>query len=290
MLALIGLAGILDALRQADGRVATIAWRLQTANVAYCTATGPLAGFSIQTRDQFAVGERAEAAAQFGLGDLPQVSAVVPGSAADKSGLKTGDTIVAIDGQPMPRAAGGEAGYSQTAAAEAALAAALARPPVTLRLASRIVPFTGDMGCLSAVQLVPGRRFDASADGHYVQISGAIYDFTTNDSELAFIVAHELAHNVVAEAKRASSGADQRRAELAADRAAIAMMARASYDVHAVVPLLERLRRKNRMSWLEGAHPGWSERLAAASRAVAVWTQPASKKPDRTDGRNSRTH
>lgn len=269
MLALIALAGALSALRDADARVATVAWRLQTANVALCREAVALPGFTVETLEQYAAAERAEAAAEFGIKDLPQVSVVVPGSAADQAGLRAGDVIVAVDGQPMPRAAPGQAGYARTALVEAALANALAHPPATLTLATRTVRFSGDRGCASTVQLVPGGRLDAVADGHYVQVSGVMYEFVGNDSELAFIVAHELAHNVVAEARRADAAAQQRKAELAADRAAIGMMARAGYDIRAVVPLMERLRRKNRLAWLDGSHPGWSVRLAAAREAVA---------------------
>ena len=269
MLTLIALAGALSALRDADARVAAVAWRLQTANVALCPDSVALPGFSVETLDQYAAGERAQATAEFGLKDLPQVSAVVPGSAADRAGLREGDMLLAVDGQPMPRAMADRPDYKRTALVEAALATALARPPVTLTLASRTVTFSGDRGCASNVQLVPGGRLDAVADGHYVQISGVMYEFVANDSELAFIIAHELAHNIVAEAGRAGRASAQRKAELAADRAAIGMMTQAGYDADAVVPLMERLRRKNRLSWLDGSHPGWSTRLAAARAAVA---------------------
>jgi membrane-associated protease RseP (regulator of RpoE activity) len=269
MLTLIALAGALSALREADARVAAVAWRLQTANVALCRDAVALPGFSVETLDQYATTERAEAAAEFGLGDLPQISSVVPGSAAARAGLQQGDAIVAVDGRPMPRAVADKPSYARTALVDAALADALARPPVTLTLANRTATFSGDRGCASNVQLVPGGRLDAVADGHYVQISGVMYEFVANDSELAFILGHELAHNVVPEARRAGRASQQRKAELAADRAAIGMMARAGYDVGAVLPLMERLRRKNRLSWLDGSHPGWSVRLAAARAAVA---------------------
>lgn len=268
MIALIALAGMLDVLRQADARVAAVAWRLQTANATLCPDVTALAGFSVETLDQYAVAERAEAGTQFGLRDRPQISAVAPGSAAEKAGLRPGDEIVAVDDMPVAPALGGKPSYARTAAVEAALAVALASPPVKLTLVSRTVYLTGDRGCPSAVQLVPGGRFDASADGHYVQISGSMYEFAAGDDELAFLIAHELAHNLVPEAKRAENGAGQRAAELAADRSAIWMMARAGYDVGVVVPFLDRLRRKAPLSWLDGTHPHWSARIAAAAETL----------------------
>ena len=163
MIALIALAGLLDALRQADARVAAVAWRLQTANVAICRDVVPLAGLSIETLDQYRPTERAEARAGLGLGDLPQISVVVPGSAAARAGLQVGDELVAIDDVPAPPARAGQASYERTAMIETALAAALARPPARLTLARRTVSLSGDPGCESTVQLVPENRFDASA-------------------------------------------------------------------------------------------------------------------------------
>jgi len=256
--------------------VATVAWRLQTANVADCRDTAPLAGFSIDMLDQYRDSERAEAQATLALREWPQISAVVPGSAAAKAGIRVGDEIVAVNDVPMPRAQGGRPSYERTALAAAAITAGLARPPAKLGLRARTVYISGDPGCKSEVQLVPGPRLDAQADGHYVRLSGAMYEFTTNDAELAFAVAHELAHNLFPEAHRvAGGGKRQRAAELAADRLAIAMMARAGYDTGAVIPLLERLARRRRLSWLDGTHPAWQPRIAAAAAAVAAFSAPA---------------
>ena len=269
MLGLLVLAGMLDSLRQADARVAVIAWRLQTANAAACRDVVLLPGFSIETLDQYTVAERAGATAAFALHDLPQVSTVVPGSAAAKAGLAVGDEIAKIDDVPVLRTKGGSPSYDATAATEAAIAAALTHSPAKLTLASRIIYLSGDPGCASQVQLVPGARLDASADGHYVRISGAMYQFADDDSELAFIVAHELAHNIFPEAKRvAGSGKGQRAAELAADRRAIAMIDRAGYDVSKVVPFLQRVSRKRALSWLDGSHPAWTPRIVAAAAVV----------------------
>lgn len=271
MLALIGLAGLLDLLRQADARVAAVAWRLQTANVALCRDVAPSAGLTIDTLDQYPPGKRKEARVALGLADLPQIGAIVPAGAAARAGLVAGDEIVAVNDVAMPHAAGGPARYDDTAVVEKAITAGLSHPPVKLSLSSRTVYLTGDPACRSAVQLVPGGRLDAQADGEYVQISGAMYEFTTSDSELAFVVAHELAHNLFPEARRvARAGKGQRAAELAADRLAITMMTRAGYDARTAIPFLKRLSARANLSWLDGSHPAWGPRIAAAGMAVAA--------------------
>jgi Zn-dependent protease with chaperone function len=281
LFALIVLAGMVDALRQADARVAAIAWRLQTANVASCPNVVPLAGFSIETLDQYQVAERREAAAKLGLHDRPQVSAVAPDSAAAKAGLKVGDDILAVNDAPTPRTRGRRPSYDTTAAAVAAVAKALAAPPAKLTLADRTLMLTGDSGCASDVQLVPDTQLDASADGHYVQISGPMYEFAEDESELAFVIAHELAHNIYPEAKRVpGSGKGQRLAEFAADRFAIDMMARAGYDPARVVPFLQRLSGRSDLSSPDAKHPPWPSRIAMAQAEVrAIGERKARSEP-----------
>ncbi|WP_162875663.1 M48 family metallopeptidase [Sphingomonas crusticola] len=271
MLGLLVLAGLFGTLQSADGRVAAVAWRLQTANAALCRDIVPLAGFSVQTLDQFSPALRAQASSELGLGDLPQVSAVVPGSAAARAGIKPGDNLRAIDGVAMPRPRGGPANYAASEAVERALAKALEHPPARLEFGSRTIELAGDPGCASQVQLVPEPKFDASADGHYVQISGPMYEFAAADEELAFIIAHELAHNIFPEAKRVpGGGAGQRAAELAADRMAIWMMARAGYEVSQTPAFVARLGRKRALSWLDGTHPRWKLRISAVSAAATA--------------------
>jgi hypothetical protein len=240
-----------------------------------------LSGFSIQTLDQFSPDVRPQAIAEFGIGDLPQVSAVVPDSAADRAGIRAGDTNRSIDGVATPIYRGGRATYAASAAVEEALGRALAHPPVAVELESRKVELTGDPGCPSQVQLVPEPRLDASADGHYVQISGPMYEFAGSDTALAFLIAHELAHNLFPEAKRVpGGGAGQRAAELAADRFAMWMMARAGYDVGETTAFLKRLGSKRALSWLDGTHPRWAPRIRAVEETVTeIRARQAAGKP-----------
>lgn len=271
MISLVILAGLLEPLQRADRRVAEVAWRLQTANAALCERPVPDAGLVVQTLDQFAEAVRDEARTTWGLADAPQAAVVVFGGAAWHAGMRDRDEILAINGVPTPRARGRSANYDATARTEAALAAALVHPPAIVTLRSREVAVTGDAACGSRVQLVPQESTDAVADGHTVQITGPMYALAASDDDLAFVIAHELAHNLFVEARRSARGRrKQRDAEAAADRFAIWMLARAGFEVDTVAAFLLQMGSQRGQGPSDADHPSWAQRSIAAARTAAL--------------------
>lgn len=270
ILAALAVDSSLSRLQAEDARVAVMSWRLQTANAPLCPKTARILGMSIHALSQYRPGQRAAAAAQFGLGANPVVAAVAPDSAAGQAGLKPGDALIAIDGQPTPPVHPG-AGYVPVGKTEAMLDAALALSPADLRIsrqgAEQSVTLVGDTGCASRVQIIAGGSINAQADGSYVQINSAMLDFAANDDELAVIVGHELAHNIL---RHIALKTPSKTAEYQADRLGVWLMARAGYDVDAVVPFWTRLEKRTSAGILaDGSHPSLKKRLAAVAVAVA---------------------
>ena len=270
VLATLAVDSSLSRLQAEDARVAAMSWRLQTANVPLCQKTARISGMSIHALSQYRSDQRAAAAAQFGLGAHPVVAAVAPDSAAGRAGLKPGDALTAIDGQPTPPVHPG-AGYAPVGQAETMLDAALALSPADLRIsrqgAEQSVTLVGDIGCASRVQIIAGGSINAQADGQYVQINSAMLDFATNDDELAVIVGHELAHNIL---RHISLKTPSKTAEYQADRLGVWLMARAGYNVNVVVPFWTRFeKRTNAGIFADGSHPSPKKRLAAVAAAVA---------------------
>lgn len=238
-----------EALRAADLRLATIAYRLTSANAALCDRLQPQIGMPIHALTQYAPGARPGAVDVFGFERTVAVEAVVPGAPAAMAGVRAGDSLAAIAGMtqpPMPSAGAAE-GPADRDAAEAALAAAPIRRPVALDIVRggkrMTIAVSGTPGCRSRFEILLGSGLEASADGAIVQV-GERYFEGYSDAEIAVIVAHELAHNILRHRERLDAakisrgitaelgrnGRLIRRTEDDADRLGVYLLANAGYD------------------------------------------------------------
>lgn len=233
-------------------RVATLAHRLAVRGRAHCPdRREPLSGLRIHLLGQYARDYREAAQARFGLGDYPAVLALAQGSGAEAAGLRPGDWIIAVNGRDMrlDPATPARVALEQ---AELAIATALAAGPAQFRVrregADEAILLAAEEGCASRVELVPGRRLNASADGRIVQISTAVLAEAEDDDELAFIIAHEMAHNILRHAARLERTGRSRGAiretEIEADRLAIRLLAAAGFDPRAAARFWQRFGRK----------------------------------------------
>jgi beta-barrel assembly-enhancing protease len=279
---LIGAAPALDpgleALRALDLRVATIGYRLKADNRDLCTVTAPQTGLLLHSLGQYAPNARAIAKTQFGLGLAPAVLDVVPGSVAAKAGLLPRDHIMAINGQAMPTTLSARADYAAVQTVEDALAAALRTPPATLKIMragqARIVLLTGDPACASRFIVRDGKKLGASADGVDVSLTGRIVDFTQGVDELAVVMGHEFAHNVLHHGDRLDRSGRAARfvraTEIEADYVGLYLTARAGYDPAAGARFYARFGKKTDYGILsDGTHLRWKERVALAQRTLA---------------------
>lgn len=191
-----------EALRAADLRLATIAYRLTTGNAALCDRRQPQIGMPIHALTQYGPAARPTASTVFGFESMIGVEAVVPGAPADRAGIRKNDSLVAIGDvvQPgLPKSDAAEAASNRDAA-EATIADSPTDRPLRLIVLrdGRRLPITVQpvAGCRSRFEILLGSGLDASADGSVVQIGERYFqDFT--DAEIAVVIAHELAHNVL---------------------------------------------------------------------------------------------
>ncbi|MEH3041742.1 MAG: M48 family metallopeptidase [Sphingomonas paucimobilis] len=189
----------LEALRAADLRLGAIGYRLATANAALCVDLAPVPGMIVHAVDQYAESEQPAARTAFGFGTGVAVEGVVPGSPAARAGLQADDSIVSVNGQPIPVASG--AGHVRTRDAMVSLidAQPVDRPlTMVVRRAGgdRTIAIAPSPGCRTLFELKVGTALDAVADGRLVQISSAFLDRFA-DPQLAVVVAHELSHNIL---------------------------------------------------------------------------------------------
>ncbi len=301
------LALSLEALAAKDLRVATVAYHLQAAAVPLCARRVGLPGLIVQDATQYREDLRPAMGALFNLTDLPAVTGVVAGGPAAAAGLRTGDQLVAMNGVSLaaiPARRTRSANGSRFTAIANRLADAFARGPVALTLRRDGVTterrIVGTPGCASLVQLDLAATRNAGADGHIVTISQGLLDFIEDDDELAVVIGHELAHDILGHreylgrtaagdglfAGIGANGARLRETEREADYYGLYLVAWAGYDVGAAVPFWQRMARAGWLRTLigDGTHPGFAARIADLGREAAlIRTQQIGRTPVRPD-------
>jgi hypothetical protein len=121
--------------------------------------------------------------------------------------------------------------------------------------------------------VLPTSTLNAWSNGKYVTISSKMVAFAASDEELAFVMAHEMAHNMLAhnDATRPVSGLLEARLvkakgskarELEADSYGVRIMAAAGFNPISSLRLLERTRGRAPQG-LALSHPGIMRRIAA---------------------------
>lgn len=275
-----------ERLRAQESRLAGVAYRLAVSSGGACRESAtPQSGIVLHDIAHYGPADREAAAYSYGLDGDASILAVVAGSPADRAGLEADDRLVSINGR-APRVADAT---SETARilAERSLETELRKGPVTLRVArrgvEREVRFAAEFGCPSNVALVPGNDVNAFADGARVTVTDAILAQCDSDADLALIVAHELAHNLLHHRQRlagvsgngmlpvsAAGSARIRATEEEADRFAVGMMRAAGYDLGEAPAFLQRLLEANGLAVRAAAsHPAMARRLALLRAAIA---------------------
>jgi Zn-dependent protease with chaperone function len=291
-------AGVATALpgREVDARVAAVGFRLADQGRARCPMLVPAVGLVLQHLVQFEPADRASVVAALPLGRGPGVIALVPGGPAEAAGIRAGDVLLAIDGAALP-AESGLAGAFDAARAHARadaiddlfspvghpLAIDLLRDGATVR-----VSLTPRPVCPSRVRLARSDQRNGYADGRHVFLTTGLLERLRGDDELAFVIAHEMAHNVLGHAAvmrggdvrgglgrtLGRSGRIVRDIERAADRLAGELMLDAGYDPVAGVGMLRRVGGTDLGIALFASHAPVGERIAAMRALVAETPQP----------------
>ncbi len=251
-------------LRAADFRVATIVHRLATRGTAFCDATHPVTGFLLHHLDEYAHADRAEAVRRFGLDEGAGVLAVVAGSAAAQAGLAAGDLLLSINGVQLPRSAQPSKSDARAHRKVAEEADALVEQQMRGGSATLEISRMGEpisimlkpvIGCAARGRLARSSQANAFADGRYAIMTTKMLEFVQNDDELAVVMAHEIAHNLLAhparlEAQKVPHGilrgigknaSRVRSTEEEADRLALKLLWSAGYDLGVAIPFWRRL-------------------------------------------------
>lgn len=233
----------------------------------------------------------------FGLGERLHIMSVLAGSGAAQAGLRAGDVLLAVDDKPMPQGPNAER-----------LAASILGPLVNTRASVKlsllrnqaplapVVPLT--LACAFGIEFGDADNINAYTDGHRVLITRGMLGFVKSDTELAYVIAREMAHSALGHPTRLRMSATlgsiidnlirvhpdlgmisglagvkpfPQDVDAAADTLSLYMLARAGYDIDGAQRFWERLATQVPASTLNGytaIHPATAFRMAVMEKIV----------------------
>jgi beta-barrel assembly-enhancing protease len=263
-------------LARMDKRVATIGYRLAAANAPFCKKTQRNPGWVLHSYRQYP--DRDAAKAAFDFPTPVAIAAVVEGGPAAKAGLREGlgleemsDGDIWWGGELQRHVASVELIETIGARMDKLFSEAA---PVTLSFStpaqgdSKIVQLDPPPICASTFFVDTKDKVDAGADGDRVRVTTGLLGFTPDDNELAAVIAHELAHNLLGhrarlDAVRKGKTKATYETEVEADQLSVWLMANAGYNPKAALTFAERFGRKYGLGlFSDGTHPRWKKRVA----------------------------
>ena len=221
-------------------RVARISRRLRVANAPLCAVTRLDAGLSTHRLSDYPVPIQplAEHFMQI-TGEGRFVRFVVPGSPADDADIQRGERIAS--GWPI-------------------------RDGEPLVLGDGAVTLEPDTACAIPAFVVQSDTLNASTDGREIDLSSALVEQAGDDSGLAFVIAHEMAHVI----RPPIEGVSRWDVELQADADALVLMRNAGFDIDGTVRVWAAGVELHRDSQaLSLTHPPVDIRLQALRRALS---------------------
>ncbi|MDR1311021.1 MAG: M48 family metalloprotease [Burkholderiaceae bacterium] len=246
-----------------EARLDRVAGALQMANTPFCRRhERNLLGFNAQNKYSYATVPTL-VAESYGLNDRLVVTGVISGGGAEKAGLRKGDTLVSIEGKPVPR------GRDARAETVKMLSPLVAKGKPLLIQVERErrhfdlkIPLT--LSCGFQVELGHTDGINSYSDGQRILVTQGMLNFTRDDNELAYVISKEMAHNILNHAERMKIKATtkkmidglikglyrtaprlpapvSRQFDVDADTLGLAMALRAGYDIDAATGFWTRL-------------------------------------------------
>ncbi|WP_307732435.1 M48 family metallopeptidase [Massilia sp. MB5] len=268
-----------------------------------------LLGFTAKNKYSYP-GEYADAArAVLGYNDRLQVSGVLAGSGAASAGLRKGDGLVAANGKALPT---GRDAETEAAGVLGPLVSSRASLSMTISRNGReqVLNMPVTRACAYRVDLGNADNINSYADGSRVLLTRGMINFAQSDEAIAFVLAKDIAHNVLGHAGTLRQNASlasmidnlasvrpdlslligsggikpmPQEMDVAADQLALYMLARAGYNIDRAKAFWQRLAAQYPASVLNGymaVHPATTARYAAIDRTVGeIKAKQAGKRP-----------
>jgi len=258
-----------------------------------------LLGFTAKNKYSYGAEFVDAAERSFSLGERLRILAVLAGGSAAQAGLKPGDVLLTVEGKPMPQGPNAER-----------VAAALLGPMVnsrsnvriTLQRGSETIPINIALtpACAYNIELGNAENVNAYTDGSRIMVTRGMMNSTRSDTELAYVIAREMAHAALGHPGRlrmsatlggiidnlirvrpdssvmnGTSGvkAFSQDVDAAADTLSLYFLARAGYDIDAAPRFWQRLATQYPATVLNGytaIHPATGYRLGVIEQIVTT--------------------
>jgi hypothetical protein len=286
-----GPAGAHARIAAAEARVARIGFRLATANADWCDRKAPQYGWMLGDRRLYSAGQWPAARATYRASDAdaPFIAAIVPGSGADRAGLRVGDPLFM-----EPVVAPASPPHGRIDAWERWASSSGADTMIEVGTHGRQLSVAGTPGCLSDFRVEASSALNAGADGRVVKVPAALVELFRRDDVLAAAIAHELAHNILAHRARLdAAGVDPerkrlsardkaliRRTEIDADALTVWLLAGAGFDPAAAITMLDQIgAAKGPQPFPSATHPSRKVRTALLRANIAAVTDARARDP-----------
>ena len=183
-------------------RLSRVGWPLLNSNTELCGQhTRAALGIHYANSHSFGEDLRDSALRQLKLGDALQVLAVVPNSPAEQAGIEVGDRLVALNAKPF---ASGKIALSQAPKLlqqqlqpDQPARLRLYRPTAEPQRQNLTLTLTPVKLCDYPLRLIASDRINAFADNRRISVTNGMLGFADSDRDLALVIAHELAHNLL---------------------------------------------------------------------------------------------
>jgi len=261
-------------------RLSAIAYRIGAASAPMCSHKEVASGLILHDLTQYDPEVRSAVSSAFSLGDGFGVLQVIPGSVADNAGFRVDDEIIRVNNIKVddPAVANVHKSYDRTDRFLAMLSGTLSTGPADLVVRRKgqllHLQLRGQSSCGGGLILTNSSELNAWSDGSHVVITTGMAALADSQDEIAFVIAHEMAHNILGHSTEKARGifggiAQTKQEEMEADSFAVTLMHEAGYDPEGGISFLHKVSR--RLWWaISLDHPGFGRRIQIVSSAITA--------------------
>ena len=180
-----------------SGKVTNVATRIKVSGTKICEGnTSPMLGLTYWNMYDFSKEYQSLVAEKYKLGGALQVVNVGTSSPAEKAGFQFGDELAYIDENVIKGGKDAKKDFSKQLDE-----IVKANKPLKIKIwrsgQEKVLTITPVEACKSDISLTFDNSLNAFADGKNIFITKGMMNFFQSEEEMALVISHELAHNVM---------------------------------------------------------------------------------------------